>query len=141
MSEGSFRRGRQRQERLQPIEHLLEQARYTWKDAEFPFQPHDRLIRERKRSPSKKKNPLFESLDRKGEGGRPDGLCLRPTCPGQRRVSPRWPGKAPSSAARFSAPDSACVSTTGVCSTRTCVGESPRGARGAGRRPLPETHK
>jgi len=42
MSKGPFRRGRQRQERLQPIEHLLEQARYTRKDAEFPFQPHDR---------------------------------------------------------------------------------------------------
>ena len=45
MSEGPFRRGRQRQECLQSVEHFLEQARYTWKYAELPFQPHDRLIK------------------------------------------------------------------------------------------------
>ena len=44
MSERPFRRGRQWQERLQSVQHLLKQARYAWKDAELPFQPHHRLI-------------------------------------------------------------------------------------------------
>jgi hypothetical protein len=72
MSERPLRWGRERQERLQPIEHLLKQARYARKNAEFPFQPHDRLkAKKAKRGKGKKKNSastiLFDARRRRGE--------------------------------------------------------------------------
>jgi hypothetical protein len=74
MSERPLRWGRERQERLQPIEHLLKQARYARKNAEFPFQPHDRLKQKKRGKGAKRargKNSsstiLFDARRRRGK--------------------------------------------------------------------------